>query len=559
MSRFWALFKTLAINYFGISWSQLRAKNNRKQNLKRLALVLVVIAGLAPTLALYSKMLIMGFDLLAPVGQEGAILTLGIVMVSSLIFLFGIFYVINFFYFAEDAQSLLALPLKGWQVLGARFSIVLCYEYLTELPFLLPPILIYGIKSGASVFYWVFALLGFLLTPLVPLSLATIPTVIAMRFANLTRRKDLFRILGAIAVIGLVIAYQFMAQKVGPNMMDQEFLRNLFTSQNGLINLISRVLPSTRYLGLALVHANESAGVLNLLIFAALSFVVVALAWFTGEKLYFKGLVGSTEVTARRKALKSSDFKRQGKAMTAGRSYWTKEMRILLRTPTYFINCVLTSFLVPVILAIAFIFQPQNKGGGMPWINYLTMPKVQIVIMLVIVGIVLFLAGSNAITATAISREGKQLYVSKFIPVPHQEQMNAKLLSGYVFDVLGAILLIGTARIIMPLELLLVIALLAVSLVSIVPVIEIGLLIDIVRPKLVWDNEQQAFKQNLNVVFSMAAAVVLGAPILYGTYRLTHSPTTAAITMFACFGILAVLLYYVLVTWGIEQYRKLEG
>lgn len=146
MNRFWSLLKMLLINSFGISGLQIMNTKNRTKYLKKLGLGIIVMAALAPTLYLYIWLLIRGFDLLAPIGQQGAILTLGLVMVSSIIFFFGIFYVINFFYFAADAPNLLALPLRGWEVLGARFAVILCYEYLTELPFLLPPFWSMGLK-----------------------------------------------------------------------------------------------------------------------------------------------------------------------------------------------------------------------------------------------------------------------------------------------------------------------------------------------------------------------------------------------------------------------------
>jgi ABC-2 type transport system permease protein len=559
MSKFWALLKTLLINNLGISAIRVKGGKNRMEYLKVLGLGTAIAAGIGPSLWLYTKLLIQGFALLAPVGQERAILSLGIVMVSSIIFFFGIFYVINQFYFAGDAQSLLALPLSGWQVLGARFCVVLVYEYLTELAFLLPPLLVFGIKSGASPLYWLYALIGLLLVPLLPLGLATLPTVVIMRYANLGRRKDLFKILGGIMVIVVAMGYQFLFQKTGPNLMDPVFLQNLLTDQNGLMNLISRVFPSTRYLGLALANADSAAGFINLLIFTALSLLAVALAWLVGEKFYFQGLVGSSETTARRKGLTSSDYKKLGNGSPAVISYCMKEIRLLLRTPIYFMNCVLTNFMIPVILVIPFILQAQNKSSPMVWEELINNPKGQIILMAVIIGITMFQTSSNAITATSLSREGKEFYISKYLPLSYQQQILAKLLSGYIFGILGAVLLLIAAVIMMHLDPAMIGSIIAVSLVAIIPVIEAGLLIDILRPKLEWDNEQKAVKQNLNVFFSIIFAILMGGAILYVTVRFIHSTTLATAFMLGCFGLAAVILYYLLMTKGIKQYQSLEG
>lgn len=557
MGSFWALFKVLFISATGLSLRQIQA--DRIKFLKKLGLGLIVMVAIAPTIWLYTQVLMQGYDVLAPLGQQGAILTLGLVLVSSVVFFFGIFYVISFFYFAADAQNMLALPLTGGQVLGARFSVLLCYEYLTELPFLLPPLLVYGIKSGASLTYWVFALAGLIVTPLLPLSLATLPTVIVMRFANLSRRKDLFKILGGLIVLVLAVGSQFIFQKAGPNAMDPAFLQSLLTDQNGFIKQISRVFPSTLYLSLALIQAGTITGIHNLAIFKGISLLAVALAWLVGDKLYFQGLAGSREASARRSALSKAEYQRQTRGGSALLSYWMKEIRLLLRTPTYFMNSVVTNLLVPVLLAVPFLIQSRNQPGMMPWEQLMTIPGAQTIIVAAISGLIIFLAGSNAITATALSREGKEFYVSKYIPLSYERQIQAKLLSAYIFGLMGAILLIITAQILMPLDFAMVAILAVVGLTSIVPVIEAGLLLDILRPKLTWENEQQAFKQNLNVIFSMIFSVLLGGAILYPTIRFIHTLWLAAGFMFVCFLLTAVILYYILMTWGVKRYRELEG
>jgi ABC-2 type transport system permease protein len=559
MARFLALIKILLINTFGISALRYKASMNRLTYLKMLGLGLAIVVGIAPTIGFYSKLLWDGYDLLFPLGQEGAIITLGIVLVSTMIFFFGIFYIINLFYLAGDAQSLLALPLRGWQVLGARFTVVLCYEYFTELPFLLPPLIIFGLKSGASPLYWLYSLLGFLLIPLLPLGLATIPTVILMRFANLGRSKDLLKILGGLIAIVLAIGLQFLFQKLGPNAADPAFLQNLLTDPNGLMNLLSQAFPSNKYLALALVNADKATGLVSLLLFTSLSLLAVVLAWLVGDKLYFKGLVGSNETTARRKKLTDSDYKRLATGSPALLSYCKKEIRLLIRTPIYFINCVLTNILVPVLLIVPFWLQAHHENGPMPWDELLAKQGGLTILTTALVGIVIFLTATNAITATSLSREGKEFFISKYIPLDYKKQIQAKLFSGYIFSGLGAILLLTAANILLPLDIKINGTILGLSLVAIIPILETGLLIDILRPKLDWDNEQKAVKQNLNVILSMLASILMGGCVLYSVIRFFQDIAAAAAFMSGCFGLSAVALYYWLMTSGIELYRELEG
>ncbi len=108
-------------------------------------------------------------------------------------------------------------------------------------------------------------------------------------------------------------------------------------------------------------------GLLNLLISVALSLLTVVLAWIVAEKMYFQGLIGSTEMRTKRIELSSADYQKLTKRSSPLIAYLKKELYLLIRTPPYFINCVLTNVLVPVIILIPILIQSHNLKGPMPW------------------------------------------------------------------------------------------------------------------------------------------------------------------------------------------------
>ena len=57
-----------------------------------------------------------------------------------MVFMFGIFYVMNVFYFSKDVENYLYLPVQaGGEILGAsKFLVSLIYEYFIILVFFLP-------------------------------------------------------------------------------------------------------------------------------------------------------------------------------------------------------------------------------------------------------------------------------------------------------------------------------------------------------------------------------------------------------------------------------------
>lgn len=91
-----------------------------------------------------------------------------------------------------------------------------------------------------------------------------------------------------------------------------------------------------------------------------------------------------------------------------------------------------------------------------------------------------------------------------------------------------------------------------------IAIIEAGMLLDILRPKLEWENEQQAFKQNLNVMFSMLFSMLIAGLVIYFVVSYFTTALRAALFMLVFFTVLAVILYYLLMNWGIRRYQKLE-
>lgn len=559
MYRFISLTKVILISSFGISAVRARAARDRLVYLKMLGIGAAVAAGFGPLIALYVKLLNQGFDLLAPIGQAGAILTLGIVLVSAMIFFFGIFYIINTFYFAEDAESLLPLPLRAWQVLGARFTVVLCYEYLTELPFLLPPILVFGIKSGAPPLYWLYAVIGFLALPLVPLTLASLLSIVVMRFTSLGRRRDLLKVIGGIFAMVLAVGVQMFFSQSGPNAADPQFIQELFTKPDSLTNLLSRIFPSAKYLVLGLVYSGQAAGLLNLLVFIGLSLLSVVLVWWVGDKLYYAGLIGSSEVASKRKALTESAFQRLVKPSPPLIAYLMKEIRLVLRTPAYFMNCILINLLMPLFLVLPFFLQGRRQAGTMPWEGLTAFPRFEVILIAIVSAISVFVVMSNAITATSLSREGKQFFVSKYLPLPYHRQIQAKLLSGLIFGGIGIGLMVATVVYLLDIRPALAGTCFILALAAIAPILEIGLLIDIHRPKLDWDNEQKAVKQNLNTILTMLIGLVPAGGMTYLAIRYIDTVPELSLLILGGYGVPAVILYFVLLRRGAAKYQELEG
>ena len=194
------------------NWSALKwhAKHDKKKILGGIALVIIVIASLAPlyyfvAVNFFKTVFLSGYSL----GQPEFVLTFAIVSVSMLVLIFAIPFIMAIFYFSRDLALLVPLPFWPREIIGAKFITVVIQEYLTVLPFMLPALYFYGTGVRAGLYFWLVGALITLILPIIPLTIISAAILVLMRVTNLGKRKDLLRYLGMtlflVAVLPLTI------------------------------------------------------------------------------------------------------------------------------------------------------------------------------------------------------------------------------------------------------------------------------------------------------------------------------------------------------------------
>jgi ABC-2 type transport system permease protein len=135
----------------------------------------------------------------------------------------------------------------------------------------------------------------------------------------------------------------------------------------------------------------------------------------------------------------------------------------------------------------------------------------------------------------------------------------AKALSGISMGVVGTLSMLLAAAAFLPVPAYLLLLSAAAGSFGIVFSSFAGILIDLSFPKLIWDNEQKAVKQNFNVVLNMLISILIpGIPIFISiALRFTVWMTFLAIALI--FGILDLLLYSILSTAGVRLFERIDA
>ena len=273
------------------------------------------------------------------------------------LFLFSIFLIPSIFYFSKDLDTLLILPLPPQTILAGKFTTCILYEYAFTIIVSIPLLSAYVSNLHPSIFFYLIALVILVLLPIYPLVLSSVLTMLMMRFVPFFKNRDRFNIIGGFFVIVLAMAFSYFMNS--PMMMDEQ--SNLFTTiltdpDSLVLKLGTWLFPAISFAS----HALSNTNILHLLVFIAISILSFLIFLLLGKFLYFKGAIGFSETTSTRKRFTSSEMEKLNKQQGKTFAYTKKELKLLFRTPVYFINCISPVILFP-ILYIIFYFSSSSQ------------------------------------------------------------------------------------------------------------------------------------------------------------------------------------------------------
>ena len=512
MRMFFSLLKTQLNMNYGISSLRYKFRNEPGKKWAALAIGLSVLVGFGSFIVLYSVMVFAIYIASSALGNPEIVLLLTFLFGQLLILVFGVFYIMSNFYFSSDIELLIPLPLKPSHIVASRFAVVMINEYLTLTPVLLPPIIIYGLGTGAGLFYWIKALLLFVASPVIPLAVCSLFVMALMRVVNISKKRDLLAIIGGIAGLFIALGFNLLIQQM-PKNNELDYFKNLLESSYGFIETVGKRFPPSLWAtwGLSLPGTD---GALYFILFLLVAVVLfIALLWLANRVFLYSILSGAKSGRNRRGVDLGSDKAEYNRGSSPLRALFSKEWKLMLRTPVYMLNGVAGSVIGPAILIMMFIVQRNNQEFA-AITRYLENPENAMYIALGGLALMLFMSLTNsAVYSTSISREGSGFWFSRMIPVRPGIQALSKLYQGVTLSLLGITVTAILLAVFIGVDLPRVIVISVISLAASVPMASVGIIIDILKPKLEWTNEQQAMKQNMNTLLGMLACMLVTAPV----------------------------------------------
>lgn len=510
-------------------------KNSRRINkykTKKEA-ILSILAFMIVFLFLAGTMSFFSFSItkqLMEIKQEYAFVNILLLINFFILFTKSIFESLNVLYFSKDLKVLLRMPIKSINILNAKFLNMIFSEYQMEIIMLAIPMIIYGLITKVSIIFYLYMIVILIFIPIIPIMITSLVISIVMRFTNFIKNKNkvmYITIIFSIFVLGIIMGF-FNTQ----HQMSVNFFKDIILKANGLAESIADYFILIKPIMNTLLNYNNINGVKNLILYIFENLICYMTILFIMSKIYLKGAIGVCINTNKHrekiKDLNLEDFRKQ-KIL---KSYLIKEIKTMIRTPIFFIQCLIIPILDPIaiFLIIIGLVKFAELVGLNLWENLYSV-SIQTTGIAIFLGVGQVFYMMNFSSIISVSRESNNAIILKYIPIDFTKQLNFKITIGIIVNLVGTVLvtifyLLCTKNIIF--SIIICLELIFINIIG----EKVKILVDLSKPQLNWDSEYTMMKQNTNIMYELFFTLIIGI-ILFVISKLIIN-TTIFLTIIGC-------------------------
>lgn len=542
---------------------------NSKKSVSKGQIALLILIGICmlPLLALLFEASSFLYKTLAPIHMEELLYELLFAVLSLTLLVFSLPFVLSVMFFSRDLEYLQPMPLSSWQIVGAKFITIMVYEYISALFIGLP--LLAGIADAAQsgFTFWLIAVPLLLTLPVLPVIYAAFLGTLVLYLTRSWKHKEALMTFFSLILILFSASLGMLVSRLGEALNSSAIL-DIITNARPLVTGFSQIFPNLPFAKQALMHTDF----LMLLLYLLSSLILVSAFLLFGNRFYLKAVTGMTETSSKKERLSDSETRKALRTSGAAATFASREWKLLVRTPIYFLNCVVSAFIVPVILLLTLFFSIPQMQDFIPALEQV-LPFIRKTdeallngFLLLAVFIVSGLMGAmNLSPATCISREGQTISDLKFIPVSVSDILKGKMLcslsisAAAVFPYAVALPVIG--NLLLQTSLWLLVPSLLIAAFTITMLGYLMLLGDLIHPKLNWTTEQAAVKQNITAMLADLLCMALCLLLFFAfvmLYRL-HIPISVLIGAgLLLLAFLAFATRHISIRYAQKAFQKIE-
>lgn len=478
-------------------------------------------------------------EMLKPLNLTYIMLTIFLAGVTVFTFMEGIYKSQGILFDSKDNDLLFSLPIKRSSILTVRIIKLLLFEYLYNLMFFLPAIVVYVYFETPGINFYLITLLITILIPIIPTIISCFLGYIIKMLSSKVKSKRLIQtILTGILMVGLIILSTktngFISNIAKNATSINSFLTKLYYPIGAYINLITK-FNALELVKLVLIH------IIPLILFVLL-----------GQIFYFR-IISNFKGSSVSK--KSKNKKLCIKAHKPIVSLTKKELRRYFSSTVYIFNTA-----VGMIIVVFATILLCTKGEGAIDIfkdnNGVAIASLSTMYYV----IVYFALAFTSISSSSISLEGKTINITKTLPIDYKLIFKSKILTCFILELPLVVIseLVFVIRFNMGIVYLLQLIGLTIGMILFNAVV--GLIVNLKFPKLNASNDTEVVKQSMSATISvMAGFVVFLLGILgMGYFDKYINDTILPFIHILVLFIISISLYIVLIKKGPAEYQKLN-
>ncbi|MGO5115267.1 hypothetical protein ACTQ33_09590 [Candidatus Avoscillospira sp. LCP25S3_F1] len=389
---------------------------------------------------------------------------------------------------AKDNEMLLAMPIPPKWILLSRMVVLYVQALFLVLVVMVPAAVIWQVQIGLAPLGLVFLLLTL---PLLPLLSLVLSCLLGWLVALLTARMAKKNIATVLLSLAFMAAYFYGYTQIN------ELLQMLLANGESVAGTVQKALYPFYQLGLGCL--GSPLGFLLFALCALASFAVVyALLSRSFASIVITHRSGK-KIRYREKPLKVS---------SVDRALLRRELKRLWNTPSYLLNGCLGSLL----LVAGSIYLAVQQPVVADLLDYL--PQMRPVGVAVGVAAVAFLVTVDYLTCSAVSLDGKTLWLAQSLPITPWQGLRAKLRMGCWITMPPVLLACVVLTWAISPGLWDAVLLFALCLAYCLFHNLLGLVLNLLMPRLDWESEAYAIKNSGSVMAAgfgeMALILCLG-------------------------------------------------
>ena len=481
-------------------------------------------------------------EILKPMGLIDVLLSIFIILTAILTIFEGAYKSQGMLFEAKDSEILFSLPITKKMIFTIRIIKLITFQFLYNSLFLLPAIIVYGIYKKVDLNFCVSSILMIILSPIIPTIIGCIIGYIIKGISSKFKSKRFIQVLLSSTLLLVVFYISFNKDKL------IEYIAQNATNIDILIKRI--YYPAVLFSNLI-----KSFNIIEFLILFAICIIPLVVFIYFGSIYYFTIISKSSEKGINKKTVIKNNTYKVKKSQNA---LICKELKRFFSSPVFIIN----SGFGLVLMVVATIGLVTNFKGlvasfssGMQ--TEISTDTVMRYISKIYLCLIIFMSFMTSITSSMISLEGKNIEITKSLPVSSKKILLAKILTSNIISIPVIIICDIIFFISFKIKILDILLIMSASIIFPTFSAILGLIINLKYPKLDANSDTEIVKQSMSSFVAVFSGVFLGMATT-GITLIGRINNNLIIIELLIYAILDLLLWQYIAKVGTKKFEKLN-